>query len=105
MLNYLLYYAGADALSGTVLNRPVVGELLLALFGLIPNCSVSVAITQAWISGIIGTGGLFAGLLSNAGMGLIVLFRTNRNMRENFMIVLIMLVLSFLSGSIIGLIF
>ena len=105
VLNFLLSYAGADALSGTVLNRPVVGELLLALFGLIPNCSVSVAITQAWISGIIGTGGLFAGLLSNAGMGLIVLFRTNRNMRENFLIVLIMLVLSFLSGSIVGLIF
>ena len=82
----------------------MVGALLLALLGLIPNCSVSVILTQAYISGIIGVGGLFAGLLSNAGIGMLVLFRTNRSMRENLSVVAISYVLSAVSGILIGLI-
>ena len=78
-LNLLFHYIGGERLSGTVLNRPVLGELILALFGLIPNCSVSVVVTESYLSGVLGLGGLFAGLLSNAGIGLLVLLRTNRN--------------------------
>ena len=46
-LNLLFHYIGVERLSGTILNRPVLGELILALFGLIPNCSVSVVVTEA----------------------------------------------------------
>lgn len=103
VLNLLLANIEPDRLRGTVFAQPVAGALLLALLGLIPNCSVSVILTQAYISGIIGVGGLFAGLLSNAGMGMLVLFRTNRSMRENLTIVAISYVLSALSGIVIGL--
>ncbi len=104
-LNLILELVGAERLSATLFSRPVVGELLLALLGLIPNCSVSVIITQAYLSGIIRLGGLFAGLLSNAGIGLLVLFRSNRDMRENFTVVGLSYVLSALSGIVIGLLF
>ena len=104
VLNLLLASIEPDRLSGTVLAQPVVGAILLALLGLIPNCSVSVILTEAYISGIIGVGGLFAGLLSNAGIGMLVLFRTNRSMRENLSVVAISYVLSALSGIVIGLI-
>lgn len=104
LLNLLLANIEPDRLRGTVFAQPVVGALLLALLGLIPNCSVSVILTQAYISGIIGVGGLFAGLLSNAGIGMLVLFRTNRSMRENLSVVAISYVLSALSGILIGLI-
>ena len=80
----------------------MVGELLLALLGLIPNCSVSVIITEAYLSGIVGLGGLFAGLLSNAGIGLLVLFRSNADLRENLTVVGISYVLSALCGILIG---
>ena len=103
VLNLILANVEPDRLRGTVLARPVLGALLLALFGLIPNCSVSVILTQAFLSGIVGLGGLFAGLLSNAGIGMLVLFRTNRNMRENLAVVAISYVLSALSGMLIGL--
>ena len=86
VLNFVLGVIGVDRLSGSVLNRPVIGEILLALVGLIPNCSVSVVITESYLSGLIGLGGLFAGLLSNAGIGLLVLFRTNKNLKENLVI-------------------
>ena len=104
-LNLILELVGAERLSATLFSRPVVGELLLALLGLIPNCSVSVIITQAYLSGIIRLGGLFAGLLANAGIGMLVLFRSNRDMRENFTVVGISYVLSAVSGIVIGLLF
>ena len=104
-LNLILEAVGAERLSASLFSRPVVGELLLALLGLIPNCSVSVILTQAYLNGIIRLGGLFAGLLSNAGIGMLVLFRSNRNMRENFTVVCISYVLSALTGAGIGLLF
>ena len=104
-LNLILELVGAERLSATLFSRPVTGELLLALLGLIPNCSVSVIITQAYLSGIIRLGGLFAGLLSNAGIGLLVLFRSNRNMKENLTVVGISFLLSALSGIAISLLF
>lgn len=105
VLNLILANVSPERLSGTVLAQPVFGALLLALLGLIPNCSVSVILTRAFLSGIIGLGGLFAGLLANAGMGLLVLFRTNRDMRENFCIVGICYIFSALTGILIGLLF
>lgn len=86
VLNLVLGAIGVEKLSGSVLNRPVIGEILLALVGLIPNCSVSVVITESYLSGLIGLGGLFAGLLANSGIGLLVLFRTNKNLKENLVI-------------------
>lgn len=87
VLNLLFTFIGVERLSGSVLNQPVVGPLLVALFGLIPNCSVSVVITRSYLSGVLGVGGLFAGLLANAGIGLLVLLRSNKNHKENAIII------------------
>lgn len=97
-LNLLFAFIGVEKLSGTILNRPVIGELIVALFGLIPNCSVSVVITQSYLSGVLGVGGLFAGLLANAGIGLLVLVRTNKNHKENAIIIATLYGLSVLAG-------
>ena len=104
-LNLILANVEPSQLEGTVLSRPVSGALLLALLGLIPNCSVSVILTQAFLSGVIGLGGLYAGLLSNAGIGLLVLFRTNRDLRENLVVTGIAYVLAALCGALIGVLF
>lgn len=101
-LNLILGWFGSDSLKSTLLSRPVIGEVLLALFGLIPNCSISVAITEAYLNGIISLGGLFSGLLANSGIGLVVLFRTNRVLKENLIIVSILFILSALTGVIIS---
>lgn len=104
ILNFVLGVIGVERLSGSVLNRPVIGEILLALVGLIPNCSVSVVITESYLSGLIGLGGLFAGLLSNAGIGLLVLFRTNKNLKENLVITSTLYGLSAAAGIVITLV-
>lgn len=104
VLNFVLGVIGVERLSGSVLNRPFIGEILLALVGLIPNCSVSVVITESYLSGLIGLGGLFAGLLSNAGIGLLVLFRTNKNLKENLVITSTLYGLSAAAGIVITLV-
>ena len=104
VLNLVLANVSPERLRATLLARPVIGEILLAFLGLIPNCSVSVILTQAYLSGIVGLGGLFAGLLSNAGIGMLVLFRTNRDLRENLTVVGISFALSAAAGILIGLI-
>lgn len=104
VLNFVLGAIGVERLSGSVLNRPFIGEILLALVGLIPNCSVSVVITESYLSGLIGLGGLFAGLLSNAGIGLLVLFRTNKNLKENLVITSTLYGLSAAAGIVITLV-
>ena len=82
-LNALMHFVGEEALEGFVLNRPVAGELLAALIGLIPNCAASVAITKIYLAGGMSAGAMLAGLLSGAGVGVLVLLRANRHLKDN----------------------
>lgn len=68
----------------TVLRiHPVRAVFLAALIGLIPNCGASVALAQLFLDGALATGPMLAGLLVSGGMGLLVLFRTNADARQN----------------------
>ncbi len=69
--------------SDFISSKPLIGVLLAALVGLIPNCASSVVITQLYLTGILGAGQMMAGLLVGAGVGVLVLCRTNKGMKEN----------------------
>lgn len=74
---------GEDALARMFTAVPVVGEAAAALIGLIPNCASSVVITELYLDGIINAGAMMSGLLVNAGVGILVLFRLNRDRKQN----------------------
>ena len=86
LINLAVHFAGLEALRGSILGYPVAGELLTALIGLIPNCAASVALTQLYLEGVITAGAMTAGLLTGAGVGLLVLFRVNAHLKENLAI-------------------
>ncbi len=86
LLNVIMGIIGEEALASLVRSNVILGPIVAGLIGLIPNCAASVAITQLYIEGIIGIGTLFAGLLVGAGVGLLVLFRVNKNRAENLRI-------------------
>ncbi|MGN0141745.1 MAG: putative manganese transporter [Roseburia sp.] len=102
-LNAVIGVVGEDNLAGLFSGIPVVGELIAALVGLIPNCASSVVITQLYLDGIINSGAMMAGLLVNAGVGLLVLFRLNRSVKQNAGIVAVLYGLGVFWGIIIEL--
>ncbi len=79
---------GEEAVGNAVLDQPFLGPLLAALVGLVPNCAASVILTELHLAGAISLGSMMAGLLVGAGVGLLVLFRANRHLKENLMILL-----------------
>ncbi len=86
VLGFVIELVGEDNLANLILNKPIVGEVLAGIIGLIPNCSSSVIITKLYLSGAMGLGAMMAGLLVNSGVGVLILFRVNRNLKENFKI-------------------
>lgn len=103
-LNLILFLVGEEGLAAVILNRPFAGPMLAGLVGLIPNCAGSVVITQLYLEGIIGVGSAMAGLLTGSGLGLLVLFRVNRNKKENVKILGLLYAIGVLTGIIIELV-
>lgn len=83
----VLETVGEDALAAFLSGNQLLAVFASALVGLVPNCSASVVITQLYLEGVLGFAPLMAGLLTSAGVGYLVLFRTNRHPRENTVIV------------------
>lgn len=104
VLNVIVGIIGEDTLAQFFVGTPVIGELIAALVGLIPNCASSVVITELYLDGIIGAGEMMSGLLVNAGVGLLVLFRLNRNGKQNAGIIATLYGLGVFWGVIIDLI-
>ncbi len=78
--------------------------LIACVVGLIPNCASSVIITKLFTLGGIGFGACMAGLIVNAGIAFVVLFKENKNLKQNFAILGTMFTLGIAVGYIIQLI-
>ena len=87
VLGLVISFVGEDTLSGFITNKPIIGEFIAGLIGLIPNCAASVVITQLYLEGALGFGGMMSGLLVGAGIGVLVLFRSNEDLKKNLKIV------------------
>lgn len=86
-MNMAVEVIGEETLTRFFTSIPVLGEMLAALVGLIPNCASSVVITELYLAGMIGAGAMMAGLLVNAGVGVLVLLRLNRNWKQDSRII------------------
>ena len=87
VLNAVLEVVGEDVLAEFLAANPALSVVGSALVGLVPNCAASVVIAQLYVEGVLGSGAMLAGLLVSAGVGLLVLVRTNRRPRENVAII------------------
>lgn len=87
VLNAVLEVVGEDVLAEFLAANPALSVFGSALVGLVPNCAASVVIAQLYVEGVLGSGAMLAGLLVSAGVGLLVLVRTNRHLKENIAII------------------
>ena len=97
-----MHHFGEDCLSTLRLNRPFFGELAAGALGLVPNCAVSVAGAKLYLSGAMSAGALMASSFTGSGLGLLVLFRTNRNLKENLAILLAVYATGVILGCLTG---
>lgn len=88
-------------LSNPDIGYKIIQPVLTSVIGLIPNCAVSIALTMMLIKGTITFGAAIAGLCSNAGLGLLVLLRKNKNFSDSIFIIIILLAASIISGMIL----
>lgn len=102
ILNLLIHFIGEDTISSIFNSNKILGPILASFVGLIPNCASSVILTQLNLSGVIPLSTMISGLLVNAGLGLLVLFRVNNNIKENIFITTLLYVIGVLSGFILG---
>ena len=103
IINIIVGFVGEDTLKNFMTQTSIFEPIIASLIGLIPNCASSVIITELYLSGIISFGSLIAGLLVGAGAGLLMLFRINKNVKENIRIVTLLFFLGAVTGIIINL--
>ena len=100
-LNLLVQWLGLAYLAEHIFRRPLWSQMAAATLGLLPNCSASVIVTQLYLEKALSLGALMAGTLSGAGVGMLVLFRVNRNWRQNLQIVLVVYAVSVAAGLLV----
>lgn len=104
-LGFAIELLGEETLRHFLLTDSVFQPFLTGLVGLIPNCAPSAILAQMYLEGTVGFGAVVSGLCSAAGMGMLVLFRTNKNMKENFTVLGLTYGIGVFSGVILSLIF
>lgn len=101
LINIAFEYLPEDKISA-VWNIPIIGEIVAAVIGLIPNCSSSVLLTNLYVKGVMGLSPMLAGLMVNAGVGLLVLFRVNKNHKDSIFMTALLFISGIVAGGLLG---
>lgn len=101
VLNAVIEGSGEEVLESILLTNSVFQPALAALIGMIPNCAASIILTEMFIAGNLSLGSLIAGLCTGAGIGLVVLFKANKNFMDNLKILGILYVMGTLCGILV----
>ncbi len=97
-INTVIYFIGENNIANFLQSNPILAPVLASLIGLVPNCASSVILTQLYVENVITVSTMISGLLVGAGVGLAVLFKMNKGLKENLKIVGILFVVGVISG-------
>lgn len=98
LLSIFIYYIGEATLKSILVQGSFIQPVLAALAGFIPNCAASVILAQLYLDGVLSFGALTAGLITSAGLGLLVLLKMYDNKKDILRIFLILFLSAVISG-------
>ena len=101
VINIIIHLVGEETIGNFVQSNIILGPVLGGIIGLIPNCASSVILTQLYLQNVIPISTMISGLLVGAGVGLIVLFKMNKGIKQNLKITALLYIIGVLSGVII----
>ena len=104
IISIIIFKVGENNLSNILLHKNFLTYFIASLIGLIPNCAGSVIITELYLSKLISIGNLLSGLLTGSGLGILLLFKTNKNIKENLSILSIIYIVGVIIGIIVDII-
>ncbi len=98
VMGTIIHFVGEDNLTNFLKSSSYFQPLFALLIGLIPNCASSVILTELYLMGGLSFGSIIAGLCVNAGIGIMILFKQNKNLKENLFIVAMLIIPSLMIG-------
>ena len=101
VINGIVGMIGEDIIRSFILDHSSQSVLFCGLTGLIPSCASSIILTTMYVDGVIPFSAVCAGLLVNAGTGMIMLYRVNPDFKDNTKILLATLVCGLVAGFIL----
>lgn len=104
IINLAIHLIGEEQISGFLQEQPILAPMIAGVIGLIPNCASSVILTQMYLENMISVATMISGLLVGAGVGLAVLFKMNKGIKENIRIVALLYIIGVVAGVFIELI-
>lgn len=104
VINLAVELVGEDTIGSLLLGGSLLQPVLCAIIGLIPSCAISVLLSELYLSGAIGFGGLIAGLSTGAGFGYMILLREKSSRRRALPVIAATWVLAVLGGMVCQLI-
>jgi len=104
IINLIFEYLGEELLSKIFLKNSIFSNFIASIVGLIPNCGSSIMITELYLNNTITFGAMMSGLLTGSGIGILILFKSNKKLKENVFIMTTIYTIGVLSGIIIDLI-
>ena len=100
LIGLIIFFVGEDNIKDVLLNKNIFGYFLASLIGLIPNCAPSIIMSELYLANMLTIGTLLSGLLTGSGLGILLLFKSNKDLKENLIIMSII----YFVGVIIGII-
>lgn len=104
LINFAIYFIGEDTITKLLESKNILVYFASSLIGLIPNCAASILITEMYISNLIPIGVTISGLLTGSGIGILLLFKSNKNIKENISILSIIYFVGIIVGILVDLI-
>ncbi len=104
LINIAIYYVGEDTLANLLVKDNLLTYCASSLIGLIPNCAASIVITELYLKELISVGMMLAGLLTGSGLGILLLFKSNKNLKENLLILSIIYFVGVVLGIVVDLV-
>lgn len=104
-LGLIIASVGEDNFTAFLINNRFLAPLFSSIVGLIPNCASSILITELYMSNSLSFGALLAGLLVNSGLGMMILLKNKKTMKDILLVLGICFMTAVASGYVYCLIF